>query len=113
MKKTILIILAFMLIFPFIANKNVYAGSYNVISRIFSTKGIMLSEGYKIAKKYHKNYYFLCKSWYIKNYNLQDLYLHMGLGKATASNFKDLPEGYVAIASCLQGVEIYKEIHKK
>lgn len=113
MKKTILIILAFMLIFPFIANKNVYAGSYNVISRIFSTKGIMLSEGYKIAKKYHKNYYFLCKSWYIKNYNLQNYTFNTGSNKLTASNFKYSLKAYVAIASCLQGVEIYKEIHKK
>ena len=117
MKKTILIILAFMLIFPFIANKNVYADSLKGILRHnIYTKGVMFSEGYKIAKKYHKNYYFLCKSWYIKNYNQSYsgiVMFRMSSGKATVSNFKYLPEGDVAIASCLQGVEIYKEIHKK
>ena len=113
MKKTILIILAFMLIFPFIANKNVYAGAYSGIFRYLHTKGVMLSEGYKIAKKYHKNYYFLCKSWYIKNYNLQNYTFNMSFRKLTASNIKYSQKAYVAIASCLQGVETYKEIHRK
>ncbi len=72
----------------------------------------MFSEGYKIAKKYHKNYYFLCKSWYIKN-GFLIFPENITSVKSPSSTFRLIqPRRYAAIAACLKGVETYKEIHK-
>ena len=107
--RTLLLVFAVALILPLILNvKNSEAKTG--IRRFEQFGGIMFMSGYKIAKRYQKNYYTYCK----KKLNIENSKVEFDMPMNVNSiNLKNYSGNHYLIEKCLQGVQTYKEIHKK
>ena len=112
--RTLLLVFVIALILPFVSNiKNSEAKTG--IRRFELYGGIMFMSGYKIAKRYQKDYYAYCKK-------------KLNIIEKSKFEFGDMPDhinssnrtdrqvylgNHYLIEKCLQGVQTYKEIYKK
>ena len=107
--RTLLLVFAVVLLLPLILNVK----NSNAKTGIGGYGGYMFIYGYKFAKHHQKKYYALCKkrenNFVTDSYGSDDKY-DSNLSNTNISSYNT---SQYFIEKCLQGVQTYKEIHKK